>query len=369
MEKDAITGINNSPFMFVANITGGGTSFVSDWLTVPGGSSTILNHSTPYFFNAVDRIVGYKPEKYSSEETAKSLSLAAYKEACSYDIGEDNEPVGIGVSCSIASHNERIGRKHRFYIHIHRKLRTTKLFLVLKQGLLRSEEEKLCKNLILSALAQNCETERGRSCVQIINKLKNVLDYQIKDSVSREKDFDAKEFKEVTSFCSRNRKASDHVFIFPGSFNPRTSAHKEIAFLANQKYNCHVLHEICIGNIDKPTIDCADMNDRRVNFSGDHLIFTDHGLARFVEKYKFFKQHFEKVNFIMGGDTYERLIQDPEIITLINTMEANGEIMSVFGISKYLPDPPIDTEVFNFIEFESEVRSSKIRSGELQETA
>lgn len=369
MEKDTITAINDSPFMFVANITGGGTSFVPEWLTIPGGSNTILNHSTPYFFDAVDRIVGYKPDRYSSEEVAKGLSLAAYEEACSYDIGEDKEPVGIGVSCSIASHNERVGRKHRFYIHIHRKFKTTKLSLVLSQGLLRQEEEALCKNLILSNLAKNCETTRGRTCVQTINNLKNVIDYKIQDFKSQEKDFSPEVFK--TLLASRNPQdyyAEENVFLFPGSFNPRTSAHKEISFRVSEKYGCIPLHEICLGNIEKPTIDCEDINNRRSYFSNDSVIFTDHSLARFVEKYKFFKQTFKKVNFIMGYDTYERLIQDPDIISLIKSMEVDEEVMAVLGISDELTPPPLGTEVFDFLEYESEVRASKIRSGELQET-
>jgi len=360
MDIETIKAINDSPYMFCANITGGGTSFLSKYLAVKGGSNTLLNGSIPYGYSAIDDIIGYSPDRYCTDSVAKDLCLKAYEKAHKYLQGEEDKlPVGIGVSCSIASYGERKGRNHRFYIHIHTKLKTVKLSLILEQGMSREKEEELCRDLILSSLAKCCNLKRDVTCLNLINRSKTVIDYKIEDFSTPENLYDFKLINLAKGFAEKHK---DEITVFPGSYNPLHDAHKQMVEMVLKQYpDQFIVHEICLGNIDKPTIDCEDISKRFAQFDQGKLILTDHTCARFIFKYDFFHQNYKKVNFVMGYDTYERLLDDPEIKVLAALMKMRGEKIFVFGKIKEIRKPHCGEEVFEFFEFESDIRSSKIR--------
>ena len=61
------------------HVTGGGASLLTDLLTVPGASKTLLDASIPYANQAQPDLLGQAPEQASSTATARALAMAAYQ--------------------------------------------------------------------------------------------------------------------------------------------------------------------------------------------------------------------------------------------------------------------------------------------------
>jgi len=201
--------------------------------------------------------------------------------------------------------------------------------------------------------------KRDVTCLNLINRSKTVIDYKIEDFSTPENLYDFKLINLAKGFAEKHK---DEITVFPGSYNPLHDAHKQMVEMVLKQYpDQFIVHEICLGNIDKPTIDCEDISKRFAQFDQGKLILTDHTCARFIFKYDFFHQNYKKVNFVMGYDTYERLLDDPEIKVLAALMKMRGEKIFVFGKIKEIRKPHCGEEVFEFFEFESDIRSSKIR--------
>ena len=132
--------IKQSPCKLYGIITGGGTTFISDFLCKPGASNTILGFEVPYGKDSIVKLLGKEPEKYVSETTALQLATKAYSKVVDHvllppvfgnlhdsklsdlerHIFDDNvDIVGLGVTASLATDNEREGRKNQVYVALH----------------------------------------------------------------------------------------------------------------------------------------------------------------------------------------------------------------------------------------------------------
>jgi len=101
LDKDIVNKINSSPFKAFLSVTGGGTSFLGDFLKISGGSKTILGFYTPYDKILLQEFIGFTPEHWSSPETARKMATRAYSEAIKLTSKET--AIGIGVTCSLAT--------------------------------------------------------------------------------------------------------------------------------------------------------------------------------------------------------------------------------------------------------------------------
>src|SRR5258707_994697 len=76
-----IEQIHAAPQQAVIVVTGGGASAISELLSVPGGSRTLLEAAVPYSEVALTEWLGRKPEHSCVEETALAMAAMAHERA------------------------------------------------------------------------------------------------------------------------------------------------------------------------------------------------------------------------------------------------------------------------------------------------
>ncbi|MBQ8286476.1 MAG: CinA family protein [Thermoguttaceae bacterium] len=77
----AFRRLRETPWRYVFSISGGGSAFLSDYLSIPGASASFLEGLIPYSPEATNAFLGFRPENYSSERTARLLASAALRRA------------------------------------------------------------------------------------------------------------------------------------------------------------------------------------------------------------------------------------------------------------------------------------------------
>src|SRR5437868_733533 len=81
--------------------TGGCSRMQSTLWSIPGASDYLVGAEFPYSQKATERVLGYRPDKFVSANTAMALAQVAYTH--SLDSNRSQRHVGIGVTCSVAS--------------------------------------------------------------------------------------------------------------------------------------------------------------------------------------------------------------------------------------------------------------------------
>ncbi len=171
-------------------------------------------------------------------------------------------------------------------------------------------------------------------------------------------------------------------YIFPGSFNPLHSTHKDMAvkvyeMIRNQNQPCLINFEICVNNVDKPPINYYALKNRlhslfelRNDAIGDVYLTS---LPTFMDK----ANYFYNATFIVGWDTLKRIC-DPKYANLdevFDTFEKQQTKFIVFhriinGVSSADEGTEgLDPRILKFVQFVSpeslppnDVSSSSIRS-------
>ena len=99
--------LHASHWQGVVYLTGGGSLLLSDLLSVPGASNTVLEAAVPYAAKALSDLLGTTPEQAASNQTGRALSMRAYQRA--RDLGA-TEAFGIGLSASLSSSLQKKGQ-------------------------------------------------------------------------------------------------------------------------------------------------------------------------------------------------------------------------------------------------------------------
>ncbi len=198
---ELVRRLHSSGKQTVMAATGGGSLAISDLLTEPGATRTVLEAHVPYSEGAIARFLGQKPLQFCSSQTARQLAITCFKRgqevAESLEFQGKNELfdelgdpirrrritdnirtgsfhgqefvsssisykdkkwcpnlIGIGCTASLASDRPKRG-DHRFHIAVQTFDRTSEYFLKLNKGArTREEEERLTADFILKFLAE-----------------------------------------------------------------------------------------------------------------------------------------------------------------------------------------------------------------------
>lgn len=300
-----IRQINERPGKATIAATGGGASFIGDYLAVGGGSATILEFYVPYDQRSFDNYVSGKPTNYAGDDAARKLAVASYERAAV--LAGKADAIGIGAACSIATANEREGRFHRISVACHTAKHTETLNVVLKQGATRESEEAYVSQVILAMLAYATGIDTS-----LPERLPTTETYE--GAINKvEPDWDSLINGERKYISYGEELPKRSIVLFPGSFNPMHEGHQEMYDHAKSIFHVNPVLEVTVKNADKPPIDWKAIKDRVDNLGSKNLLLTK--APKFLDKLKLLRGElgYVQVTFVVGADTWARIF-DPRFV-------------------------------------------------------
>ena len=305
-------------------ITGGGTEIIGELLRHGGASNTIVEAVVPYAQSSFDNYTKGKPDKYCSLDAARDLAMAAFNRLVKFNVGNQSQLIGLGATSSLAKNNERAGREHHAFVAVQTEEFTRVYDIDLSISRTREEEESYVAYQILTILATACESaEKYNGKYEETIGDKNFLEIVTGKS-------------KAINLLNKNENLENRI-IFSGSFNPMHEQHINIAKFVSDLKNQKIDLEICVHNVDKPSLNYHSFNERKKSilqncdeWTGD-IFFT--ALPTFLEKSCYFKN----ATFIVGWDTFIRIL-DPKYADLNKVYEAFKENNSRFLVFHRITD-------------------------------
>jgi len=335
-----IERIHASPQQAVIAVTGGGASAISELLSIPGGSRTLLEAVVPYSEVALTSWLGKFPEHFCIEETALAMAAVAYRRAtqlCSPREKDLPETLAVsprplaGLSCtaSLASDRPKKG-DHRAFVATQTQTDTRSWSMLLNKGARgRKEEDQLVGRLILYGLARAAGFD-DLPVLELRSDETLVEHYATADPLLIE--LLAGERKVAWSLPGQNRIHSEEnreltppprpkkseilpalspdlaTFALPmgllcGSFHPLHFGHEQLRAAAERQLGGPVYFEMSIRNVDKPPLDFLSIERRRSQFTSLPLALT--AAPTFAEK----AAALPGTVFVTGVDTAERIVE------------------------------------------------------------
>ena len=298
---DRVADVNDTPYKVFIALTGGGQSFIHNFMQHSGASKTIAGAYIPYHQNLLHEFIDRIPKKYCSEQTAANMAVASYKK-CKLAVDNKNHAIGIGVTCTLATDGEREGREHNVYIAAHTKEFSASNHIKMPGGLTRSTEELIVNELIFRWV------------------------YAL--SVTRKIDFECRAVHAHDLLYPNNNIHSKGILaIYPGSFDPWHHGHERVYNIAEMQTGLTPVLEITISNVDKGMVDYITIEDRLKTIPETvPYIITE--APTFFEKmiyvYKLYPD-VQGIIFIVGADTWNRIWLPLEIGTPEKIHEAFKE--------------------------------------------
>lgn len=284
MSDFMIDSLKNSNRKLFAILAGGGYSFISNF-AISGTSHYFMGANVLSDTNMITELLGKQPAKYCSEDVAISFANIAYSKCLRANINS-SEAFGVGVTCSLATDNERIGREHNVYIAL-RSEKTTIVNHIQLHGnsFSRTTEENLVNNAIKTLI-----TDFTRN------------DFHDKDYVIYTDDY--------LQHCMRTTGSFKKLLIFPGAFNPLHEAHITMHNLAQKHVGLTCLLEITDNHPDKGLIGHKDLANRIRKIRDSLLPVVITSASTYLDKVSWYKQRckdLESIVFVIGADTWDRI--------------------------------------------------------------
>ena len=294
--------IHGSGRHIVISVTGGGSRLISDLLTVPGASRSILDARVPYSSAALTEWLGTEPASSCSRETALAMASVGWWRARRLlaESGlETRNCVGVACTASLASDRAKRG-DHRCWLAIQSDRSSVVASVTFEKGR-RSREQEECEvaDLLLYLAAEACGVADNHVPVLAGDETILVESESPADDLCQLRSGDK-------SLVWSNRRESEEASprgLLCGSFNPVHRGHLEMKAAAEALLGGSVAFELAIVNADKPPLDFFEIEARRQQFRNDPLVLTS--APRFVDKAKLFPN----TTFVIGFDTAERVLQ------------------------------------------------------------
>ncbi|MEX2092162.1 MAG: CinA family protein [Pirellulales bacterium] len=295
-QHDLIERIHASGRGCVVSLTGGGSRAISDLLTVPGASATMLEAIVPYAAEALADWLGGKFDQASSEPTARAMAMAGFERARKMSTADPMSLCGIGGTASLATTRPKRG-PHRIHVAWQSAEATVSYSCELLKGKrTRAEEEAVAAELVLHAVAEACGVASGPP-----------RDPSVEEPVTRREKRAPNEWTEL--LLGQRQSVAYRVdgpprVIFSGAFNPPHAGHRRMAEIASARCGAPVAMELSIANVDKPTLDFLEIDERLVGLGNYAVVLTR--AATFVEKAALFPG----AVFAVGSDTIARIADE-----------------------------------------------------------
>ena len=368
MNKELIHKLNQSPTKVFIAATGGGSSFIGDYLQIPGGSKTILGFYVPYAQPLFDEFIGGKPDKYVSSAAARKLAVASYDKA--RKLGGN---LGVGVSCSLTTGaGEREGRENWVHIAVHGS-NFTSIYDTRVDGIFstREAQEIFVAQIMLEILAYESgfSPEFGKwegECYErheCKSSAVGVMNYEFPSLI----------FGNDNPVCADLLK--NGYCVLGGSFNPHHEAHDKMAELAAEITGLPVVLEFCTKNVDKAGLDYLDLKTRLEPIKDKYpVIVTNTPLI--IDKIALLNEkrfNNDRIVVVMGKDTWNRFLHpnyDKDIQSIVARLEWFNVEFLVFGRNGDTFDRHHPAEKWRIKDsraenFDVKVSSSAIRAGQM----
>jgi nicotinamide mononucleotide (NMN) deamidase PncC len=310
VSREHIERIHASGRQVVVAVTGGGSRAIGELVSVAGASASVLEAVVPYSQAALDRWHGGPVDQACSERTARAMAMAAFERARSLSDADPRMLRGIGATASLATTRPKHG-EHRIHVAWQSAEATVALSCELAKGTRsRDQEEAIAAQLVLQAVAEACgvvadasaaltssESLTRREKLAPADWTELLLEQRSHVLVSRGELASAG----VESPRSDSRNPSCPSILFPGAFNPLHAAHRRMAEISTARCGGRVTLELSIKNVDKPTLDFLEIEDRLQSLRDYPVLLTR--TATFGEK----TELAPRALFVVGVDTMRRI--------------------------------------------------------------
>ena len=279
--------LHRSPWQGVLYVTGGGTMLLSEVLTTPGASATVLEARVPYAQAALAEILGRAPEQACSDDTARAMAMAAFQRARQLAAGNAGaRPFGLACTASLATTRSKRGR-HRAHVAVQTEDATYAVHATFEDE--REEEEGQLLELLWHALSRALALE-----LPVIRAAEPVVAHTVAQRHWRD--------LILGNETAHATAPHDGRLLMPGAFNPLHHGHERMLALAEEKTGLAGAFELSIVNVDKPLLDYTEIDNRLRQFTRPVWVTR---LPTFLDK----ARRFPGACFVVGIDTLIRITE------------------------------------------------------------
>ncbi|MYF01605.1 MAG: hypothetical protein F4227_01095 [Gammaproteobacteria bacterium] len=308
-----VEDLHSSDWAGVCYLTGGGSLLLSQLLSVPGASTTILDAQVPYSYEALVLLLGSKPEQACSETAARNLAMKAFMTA--QHLRSTDQLFGLGITASLSTNRKKRGAI-RAFVALQTMSRSQVTELKFADSRTREDQESMLADVAYSKLCAGLELASDA-----------YPNYQTHTAIAHASH--SRLYKREPVALGTRTKV-----YFPGAFNPLHTGHRRMHALAQELLQREVQYELSVNNVDKLPLDYFDLNERLNQFAPDEVVLTN--LPYFFNKAKYLSKN-GGVSFVVGIDTFARIIQPKyyntgeQLDDVINFFIASGTKFLVFG--------------------------------------
>lgn len=342
--------------------TGAGAGLQDRLWNIPGASSFLSGAAFPYAPAETDRLIGFTPKQYCSEETAIDLASQAYMRAFSFG---GKKPVGLGLTASVTSDRPHRG-DHRVHICVITDDKVLGYSSVIEKH-----------NKVEAPQARYLD---GRLCNDMaFLLLTEALFGPATELSANGTDWTEKAFERFyahpyfTTEGKRLPEAPKKKVLMPGAYNPPHEGHHGVAAAVEAVADLPVVYTVTADNPHKGQLSVQDLLKRARMLRGKNRLFT-RGDPLYIDKARMFLD----TPIAMGADALERMLDpkwgaDPEQMLYefaqlgtrfyVSARPVNGKVLT---LGEVLTATPYDADLLSELFFEVpgvwEASSTEIRA-------
>ncbi len=369
--------IHSGPTRAVVAVAGGGAQLLSWLLAVPGASRTVLDIQVPYSPTALTEFLGSTPEQAVSQATANEMARVSHERA--RRLGQKAKHLaGIGCTSAISTDRPRRG-KHQCYVAAWTDdgIKTYAVTLI-KGARGREAEDEVVSKLALRALSEACGIDPNMASGLEKGETVDVstFPHDGADPIDR---LLAGAARTVVVRPDGVAVADEPMVgaVLSGSFDPLHVGHERLAKVAALLLGSEITYELSIANVDKPSLDQAEVRKRLSQFVGKAPVALTRA-ATFQEKCALFPG----CTFVIGWDTAARLVDiryyGGDEAAMLSALELMGQRNCRFLVAgrldekvfRTLEDVPVPTRfktMFHAIpesSFRADLSSTELRAAQ-----